>query len=468
MSGYRFCVNVVTAGFLAAAGSAGWLGLVATAAADPGGGGSSSHDSGGSHSSASGSQRSGGSGASGSAGPSSAQHGGGTPGGSTGAKSSGGADAPGHSAATKPKAPSGSHSADSPAGATKHAGASGGAPTKEKRALTDPKPGTSKAAPASGVAGEPGASGVGGAAGSAGPAAKHQPQLNDRSDGAVVGGGVGRAQSEHGAAPGAEHKPGGKPASTPPGHTTKTGEHGSTDSNVLHPKHVEGRREDAKGGQHTSPSNAAGWTSHDSGVSLSPEQNAAANRFLEQARQAEPHITQSLRGMVDSAPGSQFIGLADRLKTEESFKRKFSTFILTNPKLSTAEHLEDMRDSVRYTVQLPHDLYTATTQRTIDRLFADGYEPVRLTNTWGQPGYQGFNSAWREPKTGHTFEVQFHTPASFDAKTQTHFLYEEERLPDTPPQRVSELQKEKGRVFDSVPRPSGSSSISLSPNGKRK
>lgn len=453
MSGYRFCVNVVTAGFLAAAGSAGWLGFGATAAADPGGGSSSSHDSGGSHSSAGGShssggsQRSSGSGASGSAGSRSghdsktsgpAGASGGASGSNSGTKSSGSADAPGHAAATKPNAPSGSHSADSPSAAAKQAGSGGGVPTKEKRALTDPKPGTS--ARVSGVAGEHGVSSV-------------------------------------------------APAQ-PPGHSTKVGEHGSADSKTLHPKHIEGHREGkaadvgaagehhgdaargehagAKGDQHVSPNKGGAPESHSSGVSLNAEQNAAANKFLEQARQAEPHITQSLRSIVDNAPGSELTGLGKRLKTEESFKRKLYTSIVTNPNLSTAEHLADMKDSVRYTVQSPHELYTANTQRAIDRLVAEGYEPVKFKNTWDKPGYQGINSFWREPTTGHTFEVQFHTPASFDTKTQAHSLYEEERLPDTSPQRAKELQQELNHVFDSVPRPSGSSSISLSPNGKRK
>ncbi|WP_200996826.1 hypothetical protein [Mycobacteroides chelonae] len=443
MSGYRFCVNVVTASFLAAAGSAGWLGLVATAAADPGGSGSS-HDSGGSHSSAAGphspgSSRPGGSGASGSAGAGSGhesktpraagnsptQHGGVAQGGHTGTKSSGGTDAPGHSTATKPKAPPSPHSADSPSTATKDA-AAGGVPTKEKRALTDPKPGTRDTAQASGAS----------------------------------GGGVG---------PEADHKPGGKPASTPPGHAAKTGENGS---NTLRPKHVEGHKEGehsgAKGEQRPSPSTNGEWKSHSGGASLNSEQNAAADKFLEQARRAEPRITQSLRGIVDNAPGSQLTGLGKRLKTEESFKRKLYTSIVTTPNLSTAEHLSDMKDSVRYTVQSPHELYTANTQQAIDRLVAQGYEPVKFKNTWDKPGYQGINSFWREPTTGHTFEVQFHTPASFDTKTQAHSLYEEERLPDTSPQRANELQQKLNHVFDSVPRPSGSSSISLPPNGKRK
>lgn len=35
--------------------------------------------------------------------------------------------------------------------------------------------------------------------------------------------------------------------------------------------------------------------------------------------------------------------------------------------------------------------------------------------------------------------MQFHTPESFAAKTETHALYEEARLPDTDPARVQEL-----------------------------
>jgi hypothetical protein len=47
---------------------------------------------------------------------------------------------------------------------------------------------------------------------------------------------------------------------------------------------------------------------------------------------------------------------------------------------------------------------------------------------------------------GQTFEMQFHTPASFDAKMQTHVLYEQERLPDTPGDQVDPLRLPAGLV----------------------
>ncbi|SKZ45476.1 Uncharacterised protein [Mycobacteroides abscessus subsp. massiliense] len=219
---------------------------------------------------------------------------------------------------------------------------------------------------------------------------------------------------------------------------------------------------------HAPLSDAGGWESPGGGASLSPEHNAAANQFLEQARQAEPHITQSLRDIVGNNPGSELTGLEHRLKAEDSFKQKLFGSIDTYPNLSTAEHLAGMKDSVRYTMQSPEGLYSANTQRAIDNLIADGYEPVKFKNTWDQPGYQGINSFWRDPATGQTFEVQFHTPSSFDAKMQTHPLYEQERLPGISPQTAADLQQQQKHIFDSVPRPSGSSGISIPPNGGHK
>lgn len=222
------------------------------------------------------------------------------------------------------------------------------------------------------------------------------------------------------------------------------------------------------GDHHTPLSDAGGWESPSGGASLSPEHNAAANQFLEQARQAEPHITQSLRDIVGNNPGSELTGLDYRLKAEDSFKQKLFGSLLEDPRMSIDGHLAGMKDSVRYTMQSPEGLYAANTQRAIDNLIADGYEPVKFKNSWDQPGYQGINSFWRDPATGQTFEVQFHTPSSFDAKMQTHPLYEQERLPGISPQLVADLQQEQKQIFDSVPRPAGSSAISLPSNGGNK
>ena len=44
---------------------------------------------------------------------------------------------------------------------------------------------------------------------------------------------------------------------------------------------------------------------------------------------------------------------------------------------------------------------------------------------WDGDEYKGINSRWRDRvATGQAFEVQFHTPESWDAKQKTHDTYE--------------------------------------------
>jgi len=169
--------------------------------------------------------------------------------------------------------------------------------------------------------------------------------------------------------------------------------------------------------------------------------------------------------IADKTPGSELTGLEYRLKTENSFKEKLFAAIEDDASLSVTEHLADMKDSVRYTLQSSGGTYVQNVAKAIDSLLADGYEPVKFKNSWGQQGYQGINSFWRDPVTGHIFEVQFHTPESFDAKMSTHPLYEEARLPSTSPERVAEVRRMQQELFGAVPRPEGSPDIDLPGSG---
>lgn len=166
MAGHRFCVHVVAAGFVAAAGSLALADLSAVASAEPDGGGShgsaGSRDSGKGHSSSGGGQHSAGStpSASGSsqqskssagsegsgAGGVSSGHGGadsGNNGNSGGVKGLGGQDAAGRSVAVKPKNAESDPKARRAGSAASPAAENGGADAKsvtKPRALTDPKP----------------------------------------------------------------------------------------------------------------------------------------------------------------------------------------------------------------------------------------------------------------------------------------------------------------------------------------
>lgn len=224
VSGYRLCVHVVAAGFLAAAGSAALSGLVATAAAEPSSGGShesGSHDSSQSHAGNGGGEsarHSAGSGSSESAGVTqspqtktagtsaapgssasgrvSSAHGaadsGNTVSNSGGAQASADGQMAGHSVAAKPKAtPSGDVAAS---GDGRNSGSGAKAVTKT-RALTDPKPSTSGVLGTSVATDKPAASTVAGVAEVAG--AKAKEQLSGGKAVSETSAGAGAVQSEH-------------------------------------------------------------------------------------------------------------------------------------------------------------------------------------------------------------------------------------------------------------------------------
>jgi hypothetical protein len=65
------------------------------------------------------------------------------------------------------------------------------------------------------------------------------------------------------------------------------------------------------------------------------------------------------------------------------------------------------------------------------------------------------NSVWQDPRTGTAFEVQFHTPGSWEVTRHTHPWYEEFRLPDTPEPRKEELSAMIGAEYAKLPVPHG-------------
>ncbi|MGH8962197.1 MAG: ATP nucleotide 3'-pyrophosphokinase, partial [Jatrophihabitantaceae bacterium] len=215
---------------------------------------------------------------------------------------------------------------------------------------------------------------------------------------------------------------------------------------------------------------AAGWEG-EGGLRLSPQENAAADRFLAQARDAESNITPVVMGIRGEVPGAETVGYPEFvLKSSDSFKRKLATSLQDNPDMSVDETLSRMKDSVRYTMRLPGEgtAYTDGVNTAMQRFTDAGIKPVGdVRNAWDQPGYQGINSWWRDPSTGHTFEMQFHTPQSFEAKMVTHDLYEQQRLPGISREQRDALQGQQDQIFDAVPRPPGASGI-RTPSGPRK
>jgi len=199
----------------------------------------------------------------------------------------------------------------------------------------------------------------------------------------------------------------------------------------------------------------------ENGLHLSPDANAAADHFIRQSTQAEPHVTEALQAAAGHVEHGQLNGLEYRLKGEDSLKRKVATALLEDADLTPERALANIRDSLRYTVEIPTRDYSHGVQQAVDELRARGFENVTFKNTWEGSGYKGINSTWRDPSTGQAFEVQFHTPESFAAKMDTHILYEKGRLPGVSREEFDAIQAAQNELFDGVPVPHGTDSIRL-------
>lgn len=200
-----------------------------------------------------------------------------------------------------------------------------------------------------------------------------------------------------------------------------------------------------------------GWRGD--GLELSAADNSAVDAFLKQAEQAEQEISPRVRAAAVLSE-AELIGFDQRLKSPDSLKRKVATSMKETPGQTVNQALATMKDSVRYTLQWPDGKYTSGVALAASLLSAWGDDSVKWSNTWDTPkGYKGINSAWREPRWGHAYEVQFHTPASKKAQLDTHRIYEEQRLPGTPPERVKELQAQQDAIFAAVPVPAGAAGL---------
>jgi N12 class adenine-specific DNA methylase len=142
---------------------------------------------------------------------------------------------------------------------------------------------------------------------------------------------------------------------------------------------------------------------------------------------AEPPITQLLQDVAGTF-GGHMEGLRNRLKTQGSLSRKVRDKSLLKGR-PQADIAAGMNDVLRYTMILDPDQYAAGAQSVLDGFVARGFTIVDADNTWA-PGnvYQGINAVLRAPN-GALFELQFHTPESFAAKSSTHADYELARDP---------------------------------------
>jgi hypothetical protein len=201
------------------------------------------------------------------------------------------------------------------------------------------------------------------------------------------------------------------------------------------------------------------------GLRLGPDANRVADEELSARRTAEGRsgdgnyrdrgITPAMRRIEAKLEHGTLVPDTEKfaLKSPDRFKEKLAKLIERRPGSSARELASEIHDGIRYTFLFETQHYITETQTACASLTKDRYDLTRLANLWDGDEYKGINSRWLDPRSGQSFEVQFHTPESWDAKQRTHDTYEKINNPTTPVEEVETLRAFQRAVTSSIPLP---------------
>ena len=197
----------------------------------------------------------------------------------------------------------------------------------------------------------------------------------------------------------------------------------------------------------------------ESSVTIDDQLTAAATTLNIKASDAEGTVTALLRGLA-TAHKAQLRGLSHRLKTQSSTVRKLKK--IYNKALSKGQdptpNTLTISDALRYTMEVddqPPGHYVKTVNTVLKSLEGKGFKVFKVKNSWPRgDNYSGVNVALITPK-GLEWELQFHTPASYQEAKRSHVLYEQLRAEDTPLKKRQELFSTMSAPWDSIAVPQG-------------
>ncbi|MGN6302862.1 MAG: hypothetical protein ACTHN8_17395 [Angustibacter sp.] len=184
---------------------------------------------------------------------------------------------------------------------------------------------------------------------------------------------------------------------------------------------------------------------------LSRETAAVGSAMARDGAWAETHLTPWVERAMHRAGGVR-VGEAHAVKQASSLRRKLADDV-GRPPLTTTTAAQRVNDTVRYTVVFDDDAYVEGAVRTVHRLREQGFDLAQAKSSWGGPRYQGLNLVWHDDLTGRLFEVQVHSPGSWDATVRTHPDYELYRDRATPPELKAVLERRIAAEYAAVPRP---------------
>ncbi|MPW25958.1 hypothetical protein GC105_09160 [Alkalibaculum sp. M08DMB] len=163
--------------------------------------------------------------------------------------------------------------------------------------------------------------------------------------------------------------------------------------------------------------------------------------YYNKAIKNEPDITKVVTDIADKL-GIKTAGLEYKIKSKESYLRK----IKSNYIPGGTEY--EVKDILRYTYISPSSSLSEKTLSSIVEYNKKVYNTIEIKNYWldDTNPYNGINTTLTAPN-GQKFEMQYHTPESFELKDgKMHDLYEKSRLIED---RVSpEYIKLRNEMFD--------------------
>ncbi len=203
------------------------------------------------------------------------------------------------------------------------------------------------------------------------------------------------------------------------------------------------------------------------GLELGPEANRVADEGLAVRQAAEGRdagggygeegLTPAMRRVEAELTHGTLVPDTEKfaLKSPDRFKEKLAKMISLEPDITPGDHAARIHDGIRYTFLFEDQFYSAGVRDAENRLACHGYKLIGRKPSWLGKEYKGINSQWRDSASGQFFEVQFHTPASWDAKQQTHDSYEKVQNPATTPEERTRLLAYQREVAASAPIPPG-------------
>jgi hypothetical protein len=186
---------------------------------------------------------------------------------------------------------------------------------------------------------------------------------------------------------------------------------------------------------------------------LTPDQESIADQALSRYKAAdgrnvfggygESGLTPAMRRVEAHLPHGRLAPDSDEnsLKSAERFKDKLARMIARHPGIPAADLAAEIYDAARYTFVFEPEDYTDGTWLVHRRLKAQGFDLEARRNRWDTPEFKGIRTRWRDPAHDLAFEVQFHTPASWDVMQRTHEAYRRITDPRTSPAERAELRE---------------------------